>query len=119
MSLLENPLKRKQYNIKRKQYNVKGEPMINPDDYITPRAKLYAQVFREIEIKKERRNTMRCVGIELNLLEMLEGETVNNPKFDPDEWSQNDIDILRRVANFVEREQNDRKESELSAKNLQ
>ena len=62
---------------------------------------------------------MRCVGIELNLLEMLEDETINNPKFDPREWSKGDIDILRRVANFVEREQNDQGQSEQFVKDLQ
>ena len=62
---------------------------------------------------------MRCVGIELNLLEMLEGETIHNEKFDPREWSKADIDILRRVANFIEKEQNEQKESELSSRNLQ
>lgn len=62
---------------------------------------------------------MRCVGIEINLLEMLEGETVYNEKFDPREWSKNDIDILRRVANFIEREQNEQKKGESSSKNLQ
>ena len=62
---------------------------------------------------------MRCVGIELNLLEMLEGETINNPKFDPSQWSKGDIDILRRVANFVEREQNDQGQSEQFVKDLQ
>ena len=62
---------------------------------------------------------MRCVGIELNLLEMLEGETINNEKFDPREWSKADIDILRRVANFVEREQNDQEQSGQFIKDLQ
>ena len=62
---------------------------------------------------------MRYVGIEINLLEMLEGETIHNRNFDPREWSKVDIDILRRVANFVEREQNEQKESESSSKNLQ
>ena len=62
---------------------------------------------------------MRCVGIELNLLEMLEGETIHNEKFDPREWSKTDIDILRRVANFVEREQNDQEQSGQFIKDLQ
>jgi len=93
--------------------------MINPDDYTTPIAKLYAQLLREIEIKKERRNIMRFVSIELNLLEMLENETINNENFDPDSWSLEDIAILRRMANFVEREQNDRRQSKQIIKDLQ
>lgn len=54
---------------------------------------------------------MRLVGIELNILEMLEGETINNPKFDPDEWSFEEVAILRRVANFVERKQDEQRQS--------
>ena len=62
---------------------------------------------------------MRYVGIELNLLEMLEDETVNNKNFLPDSWSLEDIAILRKVANFVEREQNDQGQSEQFVKDLQ
>ena len=61
---------------------------------------------------------MRFVAIELNLLEMLENETVNNESFDPDSWSLEDIAILRRIANFVEREQNDRRQSKQIVENL-
>ena len=62
---------------------------------------------------------MRFVAIELNLLEMLENETINNESFDPDSWSLEDIAILRRMANFVEREQNDRRQSKQIIKDLQ
>jgi len=62
---------------------------------------------------------MRCVGIELNILEMLEGETINSKTFDPNEWSLEDIAILRRVANFVEREKNDKEQSGQFVKDLQ
>lgn len=62
---------------------------------------------------------MRLVGIELNLLEMLEDETLENKNFNPDEWSLEDIAILRRVANFIEREQNERRENKSSSGNIQ
>ena len=62
---------------------------------------------------------MRLAGIELNLLEMLEDETLENKNFNPDEWSLEDIAILRRVANFIEREQNERRENKSSSGNIQ
>lgn len=62
---------------------------------------------------------MRLIGIEINLLEMLEDETVNNHNFLPDSWSLEDIAILRRIANFVEREQNDQGQSKQFVKDLQ
>lgn len=62
---------------------------------------------------------MRCVGIELNLLEMLEGETIQNKNFNLDEWSLEEIIVLRRIANFVEREKDDREQSKQFVKDLQ
>jgi len=62
---------------------------------------------------------MRHVAIEINILEMLEDQTTHNEKFDPDDWSLEDITILRRIANFIEEEQNEYKKSKLSSENIQ
>jgi len=62
---------------------------------------------------------MRHVAIEINILEMLEDQTTHNEKFDPDDWSLEDVAILRRIANFIEREQNDKRQSEQSVENIQ
>ena len=62
---------------------------------------------------------MRHVAIEINILEMLEDQTMHNEKFDPDDWSLEDIVILRRIANFIEEGQNEYKKSKLSSENLQ
>ena len=62
---------------------------------------------------------MRHVAIEINILEMLEDQTTHNENFDPDDWSLEDIAILRGIANFIEGEQNDKRQSNQSIKDLQ
>ena len=54
---------------------------------------------------------MRHVAIEINILEMLEDQTIRSDKFNPDDWSLEDILILRRIANFIEEGQNEYKKS--------
>ena len=46
---------------------------------------------------------MYLVGIEIDLLEMLEQETNRNFNFNPNRWSQGDIDRLKNVVTFLEK----------------
>lgn len=56
---------------------------------------------------------MRMIGIELNLLEMLQDWTTRSEDFDPEDWIDEDVLILREIADFIERKRNEqRKKSE-------
>jgi len=50
---------------------------------------------------------MRMIGIELNLLEMLQDWTTRSEEFDTEDWSHEDVLILREIADFIERKQNE------------
>jgi len=61
---------------------------------------------------------MRHVAIEINILEILVDQTIRSDKFNPDDWSLEDILILRKIANFIEEGQNESKKSKLPSENL-
>jgi len=62
---------------------------------------------------------MRMIGIEMNLLEMLQDWTTRSEEFDSEDWSHEDVLTLREIADFIERKQNESKKSKLSSENLQ
>ena len=62
---------------------------------------------------------MRMIGIEMNLLEMLQDWTTRSEEFDSEDWSHEDVLTLREIADFIEEGQNEYKKSKLSSENLQ